>query len=57
MSDANLVKEWFLYSHNDLIANELAVDEIITKAAIEKAEQVYDFCYAKVSAENSETRY
>jgi HEPN domain-containing protein len=133
MSDANLVKEWFLYSHNDLIAaehtftdlhpklleiacyhcqqsaekalkaylifkdidppkihdlrrlyrmcaeqdadfiainiscadltgygvvsrypNGLVVDEIITKTAIEKAKQVYDFCYAKVSAEDSE---
>jgi HEPN domain-containing protein len=31
--------------------NELEVDEIITKTAIEKAEQVYDFCFTKVSAE------
>jgi hypothetical protein len=29
--------------------NEMAVDEVITKAAIEKAKQVYDFCFANVS--------
>jgi HEPN domain-containing protein len=29
--------------------SELEIDEVITKAAIEKAKQVYNFCFTKVS--------
>jgi hypothetical protein len=29
--------------------NGLDVDEVITQAALEKAKQVYDFCFTKVS--------
>jgi len=34
--------------------NELAVDEVITKSAIDKAQVIYDFCNGKISGINSE---
>jgi HEPN domain-containing protein len=34
--------------------NELAVDDIIAKLAVEKAQGIYDFCTKKVSGANTE---
>ena len=34
--------------------NELAVDEIITKSAIDKAQGIFDFCLGKVSEINND---
>jgi len=36
--------------------NELAVDDIITKLAIDKAQVIYDFCVGKIPGINSDKK-
>ncbi|GHU73011.1 hypothetical protein FACS189450_11940 [Spirochaetia bacterium] len=43
------------YSNLSRYPNELETDEAATKAAIEKAKQVYDFCFSKITVKDSVT--
>ncbi|MDR0550851.1 MAG: hypothetical protein LBG72_02400 [Spirochaetaceae bacterium] len=62
MPDKKFIADWFRYAKSDLNTSrhmfedvypketELAADEPMVKAAIERAQRIYDFCAAKVNA-------